>query len=390
MGKKQLPGLFLVLVIVLISWMGKPVLSMAGTLNPSATPAPTMKTLTEVEPRTSIPGSDTPVSVFTISQSGSYYLTGDRICSGVGIQVDADDVTIDLMGFTLSGPGSEMDNGVNMSERKNVEVRNGTIRNFYNGIYESSSAGKGLRVIGVRSIANILHGVYLNSTENLIKNCRVSENGISAGSDIYGIFTSNGAEVSGNNVSDNGNSAAAKVYGIYAAGGARVTGNTVYDNGDGGNSIVYGISTGNSVVVLDNTVYQNGFGANNAVYGIKAGGGNTVSKNTVRFNGRNSPEVVWGIFADDGSTVVNNTSANNGYNGSGTVVYGIAVNEGSSVIGNTSHYNGRYSSGVVYGIYLYGNSLVDQNTAYDNENENSLGTNMSCAASCTFGTNHAP
>lgn len=370
--------------------MGAATPTVAGTLDPSATPAPTMKTLSEVEPRTAIPGSVAPTSVYTISESGSYYLTGDRTCSGVGIQVDADDVTIDLMGYSLIGPGSGTDNGVNMNTRNNVEIRNGTIRDFYNGIYEGDITGKGHRVIGIRSISNRLHGIYLRSLDNLIKNCRIGENGASADSSIYGLYTWYGAEVVRNIVSDNGNSAAANVYGIFANSGGTVTGNTVYDNGDGASGYVYGISTGNGVTVFGNTVYQNGFGANNQVYGIKAENGNTVSRNTVRFNGRSCPKTVWGIYADEGSTVVSNTSANNGYNSSGTHVYGIMVSTGSSVIGNTSNYNGRYSSGVVYGIYLQGYSLADQNTAYDNENDSSIGTNMSCAASCTFGTNHAP
>ncbi len=59
-------------------------LTVAGPLNPPAGPvAPTMKTLTDIEPRTlvsaaSTPGdSANPPSVYTISQPGSYYLAAN-------------------------------------------------------------------------------------------------------------------------------------------------------------------------------------------------------------------------------------------------------------------------------------------------------------------------
>lgn len=80
-------------------------LSHAGPLSPPpGAPAPTYKTLAEVEPRTPIAALP-----FTITQPGSYYLTGDLtgVSGQPGITVDAPDVTIDLMGFTLRGvPGS--------------------------------------------------------------------------------------------------------------------------------------------------------------------------------------------------------------------------------------------------------------------------------------------
>ena len=55
-------------------------------LEPSALPAQSMKTLDEVEPRIPIPGSDTAVGTYVINSSRSYYLSGDRMCSGVGLQ----------------------------------------------------------------------------------------------------------------------------------------------------------------------------------------------------------------------------------------------------------------------------------------------------------------
>src|SRR5438445_10077681 len=79
-----------------------------GPLTPPGAPAPTMKTLDQIEPRTPI--SSVP---FTISQAGSYYLTKNLTgtASQDGITIAADNVTLDLMGFSLNGIASS-GNGV--------------------------------------------------------------------------------------------------------------------------------------------------------------------------------------------------------------------------------------------------------------------------------------
>src|SRR5437870_4522683 len=74
----------------------------AGDLNPPPGPVtPTMKTLTEVEPRTAISAVNTPGdgdSLFKITQAGSYYLIGNAqgAAGKTGIEVTASHVTIDL------------------------------------------------------------------------------------------------------------------------------------------------------------------------------------------------------------------------------------------------------------------------------------------------------
>ena len=69
-----------------------------GPLNPTGAPAPSMKSLDQIEARTPI--SSLP---FTISSSGSYYLTKDlSVSTGNGLTIGADKVTVDLNGFTIS------------------------------------------------------------------------------------------------------------------------------------------------------------------------------------------------------------------------------------------------------------------------------------------------
>ncbi|MFT3685178.1 MAG: right-handed parallel beta-helix repeat-containing protein [Phycisphaerales bacterium] len=111
----------------------------AGPLAPPAGPvASTGKQLTELEPRTAINATNTPgdsTSLYIISQSGSYYLTGNiNAASGKhAIKITAHDVTIDLCGFTMKGIVGALD-GVNAaSGTRNTVITNGTIADFGGG-----------------------------------------------------------------------------------------------------------------------------------------------------------------------------------------------------------------------------------------------------------------
>src|ERR1039458_2775981 len=69
-----------------------------GSLTPPGAPAPTMKSLDQIEARTPI--SSLP---YTISTPGSYYLTASfNVTVGSAITITASQVTLDLNGFTLS------------------------------------------------------------------------------------------------------------------------------------------------------------------------------------------------------------------------------------------------------------------------------------------------
>ena len=205
---------------------------------------------------------------YTIASSGFYFITRDLTCTATdshGITITADNVTLDLMGFSLIGPGvtGAYHVGIHMNgDSSNVEIRNGTVTNFDNAGIQvgSASGGKSHRIIDIRAVDNVGNGIFLFSVNNTVKGCTVSGNG------EYGIYLSYGSTVTGNTAYNNGND------GIYADGGSTVTGNTAYSNtGDG-------IYAGHGSTVIGNTSRSNG------AYGINLAINNLVDQNTATQN----------------------------------------------------------------------------------------------------------
>jgi parallel beta-helix repeat protein len=204
---------------------------------------------------------------FTVSASGSYYLAGNLTHAQAGtdaITVNADHVTIDLMGYSLIGPGKTSGNnkGVFLDGRNNVEIKNGTIRDFGTyGIYsQSSTTGRNLRIIDVRAIGNGNGGIILNGRGHLVERCNVSENG------WVGIMAHTGSTITGNTASDNGS------IGIFGSQACTITGNTSRNN------VSHGISAHDGCTVKNNTSSWN------QQKGIELFGSNLVDGNTAYAN----------------------------------------------------------------------------------------------------------
>lgn len=106
-------------------------LARGGPIDPPAGPvAPTMKTLAEVEPRIPVGPDTTPgdsANIYVISQSGSYYLTGNIVgeAGKTGIRITGSHVVLDLNGAMLGGV-PESREGIRISGN-HVTVRNGSV-----------------------------------------------------------------------------------------------------------------------------------------------------------------------------------------------------------------------------------------------------------------------
>ncbi len=162
----------------------------AGSLDPPGPPGPTMKTLDQIEPRTPITAVP-----FTVSQPGSYYLIANLPGAGHGVIIATNNVTLDLMGFSIEGSGGATThgvfiNGATNSPIRNVVVRNGVIRNFGIGIranYSQDSRFERLNVVGNSSVGVRLDGRNGGQCNgNTIAHCTISGNG-SHGIYLYGV-----------------------------------------------------------------------------------------------------------------------------------------------------------------------------------------------------------
>ena len=144
--------------LTVLAIVGLASLAQAGSLEPPGPPASSMKPIDVVEARAPI--SSLP---FTISQSGSYYLTADLTASGSsnGITVlgSATYVTIDLNGYSLIGAGDPNIAGITINYQANATVRNGTVRGWANGIV--SNGGPIIKMIDVTSKNNARNGFVL-------------------------------------------------------------------------------------------------------------------------------------------------------------------------------------------------------------------------------------
>lgn len=184
----------------------------------------------------------------TISTSGSYRLGSNlTVTSAVnGIEVRANEVAIDLGGFTLAGSGAGR-NGIT-SFNRNLSVRNGTVRGFTNDGIRTIMPY--LTVKDMHVLSNGRYGVFAQKAapDNvdphhvLVADSVISEN-------EFGVRCARFCQVSRNDVSQN------EATGItISEGGGLVIANMVSYNGG------YGLYVSELTGVGDNTLVYNQLG----------------------------------------------------------------------------------------------------------------------------------
>ncbi len=154
-----------------------------GNLTPSGAPAPLFKTLDQVEPRIAI--TNLPIA---ITQGGSYYLTKSFVQNFVSdaILIIANDVTVDLCGFTIRQTSANIVSGFRIQipagsiPARNVTVRNGVIAGF---------PGQGIILLGPRNcvlehltVTECGIGIFFQAfgtagaVGNIVRHCRTCDN----------------------------------------------------------------------------------------------------------------------------------------------------------------------------------------------------------------------
>ena len=336
-----------------------------GSLTPPGAPAPVFKTLHQVEPRTDLQAPTLPPGVttdanyhFIINQAGSYYLSAPlNVTKTNGILINADGVSFDLNGFHVARSSGSGGNGIEISSISyRASIRNGTVKEFSNGILNFSAkalslrdlsaayctfygffAGDGAVLENCRAYANAGNSAIAAGVGSILVNCSATYNNTD-----YGIYAYPGSTLTNCNASNNG-SLAAQSAGINATDGCSVVNCSAYANTTGNPSPSFatgmGIVAGNGVTIKDCTV-RNNYGA-----GIRVNGACLVTGNNSSLNG-----VVTG--AGDGIRTAGDNNRIDGNHVVGNGQYGIRSSTTNVIVRNTSSGNGinyDVSSGANFG-----------------------------------------
>ena len=215
-------------------------------------------------------GAGTPISSlpFAITVPGYYYVTRPLtgLAGQAGITISTSNVTLDLGGFTLGG-GSTPGDGISVGALRNINIRNGAVRGWSNGI--AALACGNCRVDHVQASSNTVDGIDIGPGSE-ITDCNASLNG------LYGIYVDHaavrrctatentivGIDVKSNSVVDGNRLNGNPSYGIYGNG----DNNTIRNNDATGNGLVdISVFGGTGNVVMGNTYCLLGDGGTNTI-----------------------------------------------------------------------------------------------------------------------------
>ena len=335
-----------------------------GSLTPPGAPAPTMKSLAQIEPRTPI--SSLP---YAITNAGSYYLaTNVTGISGTdGITVSAGDVTIDLNGFALFGVSGSHSGIFISNSYTNVTVRNGSLSGWgYSGVDAASANPSGVLLEHLSASGNNNFGIFTGNS--VVRDCVCQNNGEG------GVYVSSASLISGCSLIHNTNIYAAGIVafgdcmardcqlgfnynGVVTYGGrCQVHDSQINSNAVDGFYIYY--NTAASVTACASLISRCSLVGNgqNGIYMLGGysnltGSPATVSDCLVAGNGQSGIY----LFESPGSKVSDCTVTGNGL--SGIYIGG----DGSSIVGNTCQANNSGSDTNNAGIFIYANSCRVEN-----------------------------
>jgi parallel beta-helix repeat protein len=324
-----------------------------GSLTPPGPPAPTFKTLQQVEPRVDLqnaPASAVTTSDanyhFIITQPGSYYLTANIVATkSNAVQILAEGVTLDLNGFEISHQAARGGNGIELSgSAHRATVENGSITNFTAGTAVAAVNNVTPRNCAYRKLAvrNCLIGLGV-AAESIVEGCRLLENSSDG-------LSANGACIITKCVASFNGSA-----GIKVAASSQVRDCEVIGNAEG-------IVTGSDCIVAHCTAKSNN-GSGSTSAGIRTGIGcsvtHCVSNNNLSTNATLTGATGAGFDIGGSSTIENCVAREN-------IGDGIRVNADTVVRQNNCVVNGAGGDGA--GIHATSSdNRIESNNVTDND-----------------------
>jgi parallel beta-helix repeat protein len=337
--------------------LGSAALLLAGPLDPPSGPvAPTYKTLAEVEPRTAISAANTPGdadSLYRITQRGAYYLSGNitGVSGKHGIEIAADGVTIDLMGFSMFGGEGSLDGIATSGLHGMITIRDGVIGGWGEDGIDLTEGGTGESSLieGILASGNMDHGIRAANLA-VVRGCEALN---TLGSGLYAIRVGTHSMIEGCSVRNNNGG------GIFAD-----TECTISDC-----VASFNVSSG---IVADSRASITACTSNNSVFGagFAVGNSSTLTDCTADANAEE------GFSVGDGCTLLNCVATENlglagiqvrtggstvtGCTAAGNTAHGIWGGVGSTVSGCTTKGNGAD------GIVAYSQCLVVGNTCHAN------------------------
>lgn len=226
-------------------------------------------------------------------------------CSGDGLVIGADNITVDLAGHSISGVNAAGSEGIADDGHRGVRIRNGTIANFFlngvglRGAPRSSVTNLTIRKIGAGGGENDASaGVLVKDSPHTLVTASTVTNDVSAfQSDGVDVLSSAGTTVRGNRIANN----AWNGMFLLASPGTRVIGNALDGNQNQGIEVNLG---------SDGTLLAGNHARNNVSSGLVVGSvsGARIEGNTLTGNGES------GLFMFDllNSRVSANRAGGNG------------------------------------------------------------------------------
>ena len=206
----------------------------------------------------------------SIKTPGIYCLKSNletNITFGGAITVAADNVTIDLNGWSINGSQAGVGTrakGIVIREQRNTTIRNGTISGFFNAVevvgLTTTSSDHLIEKIHARN--NRAQGISVSGRDIMVRDNRISNTGPGGFSaSAVGIFASgNAISILGNTISDVEETGQISGISLTNVVGGEISDNRIYNLGSSNNTSGITFSGANRLAIRDNTVNTNNGG----------------------------------------------------------------------------------------------------------------------------------